>query len=97
MKKVWQSFAVVCVLFVLSIFLLSCKNVKPELVLTQTQYQLEIGETADIDYSIKNGKDDMIVLFSSENDEVATVDEAGKITAHEEGEAVITALIEGYP
>ena len=39
----------------------------------------------------------MIVLFSSENDEVATVDEAGKITAHEEGEAVITALIEGYP
>lgn len=97
MKKVWQPLAVVCVLFVLSIFLLSCKNVKPELVLTQTQYQLEIGETADIDYSIKNGKDDMIVLFSSENDEVATVDEAGKITAHEEGEAVITALIEGYP
>ena len=31
MKKVWQSFAVVCVLFVLSIFCYH-KNVKPELV-----------------------------------------------------------------
>ena len=77
MKKVWQPLAVVCVLFVLSIFLLSCKNVKPELVLTQTQYQLKSARPPILITQSKR-KDDMIVLFSSETTKSRPLTRRGK-------------------
>lgn len=99
MKKSWKPLAVLFVLFAFALFAIACKKepLDPELELTRTAYELEIGATTDIGYTIKNEKDGLTVLFASEDDEVATVDSAGKITAIAEGETVITVVIDGYP
>ena len=56
------------------------------------EYSLERGESYTLTPVVKSGEtviDDAVCAFSSSNEEVATVDETGKITAIKQGETII--------
>ncbi|MBR5924233.1 MAG: Ig-like domain-containing protein [Bacteroidales bacterium] len=60
--------------------------------LDKTEYVLALGETAPLVATVKpENATDKTVTWISSNPEVATVDEAGKITAVKEGVSTITA------
>ncbi|MDD4387744.1 MAG: Ig-like domain-containing protein [Bacilli bacterium] len=102
MEKSFNIFKAFVVFIILFIGLSACKKENdkkdnPELVLNKNLYQLEIEETVAIDYTIKNCNEELTINFSSDQADIASVNDSGLITAHNEGEAVITVTIKGYP
>lgn len=52
--------------------------------------ELEVGDTFDISYELNNA---LVYLWSSDNEEVATVDDNGKVTIHGYGEFTIDVVV----
>lgn len=51
--------------------------------------KLKVGESKTIDYTVKPKDSSAVIVFSSENESVATVSKKGEVTAVSEGEAKI--------
>ena len=62
------------------------------LTITNPEVQLEVGETAVLEYTINESADDKRVKWSSDDTSVATVDKNGKVTAVGGGVATVTLL-----
>lgn len=66
------------------------------IVMNQSSITLPVGRTTIADYSIVPSalQDSASVTFASDNEAVATVDEAGVVTTHATGSANITATVD---
>ena len=62
------------------------------LTITNPEVQLEVGESAVLEYTINESADDKRVKWSSDDTSVATVDKNGKVTAVGGGVATVTLL-----
>ncbi len=68
------------------------KSAPTQLYLNKTELTLNVGETFDLNSSLKNGEGAYHILYSSDNSSVASVKSAGGlVTALKEGTATITA------
>ncbi len=68
------------------------KSAPTQLYLNKTSLTLNVGETFDLNSSLKNGEGAYHILYSSDNPSVASVKSAGGlVTALKEGTATITA------
>ena len=83
MKKILFGF-----MLVLSLVLVGCKENKPpepEVKLTKEVYEIMVEEEVDLEFTSEK-----TVVFTSENPEIATVDEAGKVKGIKVGKATVT-------
>ena len=83
MKKILFGF-----MLVLSLVLVGCKENKPpepEVKLTKEVYEIMVEEEVDLEFTSEK-----TVVFTSENPEIATVDEAGKVKGVKVGKATVT-------
>lgn len=69
----------------------------PTLEVAESNMTIEIGKSETIVCQVGNTKKTEKVLFSSDYDDVASVNETGLITAKTSGTAVITVSLEEYP
>ena len=65
------------------------------ITLNTQETSIKKGDTADLDviYTPEDTSDDKTVIWTSSNDEIATVDENGVVTAVADGTATITATV----
>lgn len=69
----------------------------PTLSVVNDNFILVIGATDQIKWDIEETTEDLEILFSSENPEIATVDNDGNIEAISIGETTITLTLKDYP
>ena len=69
----------------------------PTLTITQTSYDLVVEETVTIVPAITNPVTGLIVTYTSDNEEIATVNANGLVTAIGEGVANITISLQQFP
>ncbi|MDD4166807.1 MAG: Ig-like domain-containing protein, partial [Endomicrobiaceae bacterium] len=98
-------FLLILLFFVFALALFGCKQEsnnnnpednKPVLSVSINYFELLAGESATITPTVTGVKEELVVLFSSENPAVATVDETGVIEAMAPGETTIILIIENY-
>lgn len=101
-----DAFFLVFLVFLFGLVLFGCKKepdkdngkeTKPTISVSVNQFKLKEGETATIEPSLSNTSENLKILFSSEDPDVATVDENGVIVAIGEGETTVTVSLEEYP
>lgn len=69
-------------------------NSNSKIKLYQTELRLKIGETDTLKWELSPIDVTVTVLFYSDNEEIATVDSNGVVTAKRAGTAIVTAYIE---
>lgn len=70
---------------------------KPTLSVSVRQFELEIDGTAQINVTLGNTTESLVIEFSSSDENVVTVDDEGNLVAVGPGEATITISLKDYP
>ncbi len=79
-----------------SYFRIGFEEHETTVVLSQTELNLPFGKTAALTVTDEDGKT-VSASWSSSDDEIATVNSKGVVTAKKVGKAVITATVDGMP
>ncbi len=87
----------------LAIFASSCKKEDPSIAATgidldRSKVSLEIGQTASLTATVRpRNATDKTVVWSSDDESIASVDQQGLVTGVAEGETTITATVSSNP